>query len=108
MRNMDEFRLEFRQHYIVSSIMTSIVAFCLLLIYILPMFTNRIYYRNPNNITDIDINGVKGLFEAVNVFFIIAWLMASAFNKASISDLDMDPEENEDTDTLESGSVHDE
>ena len=31
----------------------------------------------------------------MNVFFIIAWLLATAFNKASISDLDMDPEEME-------------
>lgn len=42
---------------------------------------------------DSDIFKCKGLFGAVNVLFIIAWLMASAFNKASISDLDMDPEE---------------
>jgi hypothetical protein len=44
MRNMDEFRLEFRQHYIVSSIITSIVGLCLVLIYILPMYTNKFYY----------------------------------------------------------------
>eukprot|EP00347_Sterkiella_histriomuscorum_P023584 403334088 len=93
MRNMDEFRLEFRQHYIVSAVMTAIVAFCLLLLYILPTFTNKIYYWNPVNVSDSDILKCKGLFAAVNVFFIIAWLMASAFNKASISDLDMDPEE---------------
>jgi hypothetical protein len=29
------------------------------------------------------------------VVLVIAWLMASAFNKASISDMDMDPEQNE-------------
>lgn len=37
----------------------------------------------------------KGLFAALNVIFIIAWLLASAFNKASISDMDMDPEEDD-------------
>lgn len=93
MRNMDEYRLEFRQYYIVSSVMTSIVGLCLLIIYILPIYTNKLYYYNPTNITDSDIMNAKGLFGAVNVFLIIAWLLATAFNKASISDLDMDPEE---------------
>lgn len=53
-------------------------------------------YRNPSNVTDSDIFKCKGLFAAVNVLFIIAWLMASAFNKASISDMDMDPEDMQD------------
>lgn len=44
MRNLDEFRLEFRQHYIVSSIITAFVAVCLVIIYILPMYTNKFYY----------------------------------------------------------------
>ena len=44
MRNLDEFRLEFRQHYIVSTIITSFVAVCLVIIYILPMYTNKFYY----------------------------------------------------------------
>jgi cellulose synthase/poly-beta-1,6-N-acetylglucosamine synthase-like glycosyltransferase len=44
MRNLDEFRLEFRQHYIVSSIITSFVALCLIIIYILPMYTNKFFY----------------------------------------------------------------
>jgi hypothetical protein len=35
----------------------------------------------------------KALFAAVNVLFIITWLVASAFNKASITDMDLDPEE---------------
>lgn len=90
---MDEYRLEFRQYYIVSSVMTSIVGLCLLLIYILPFYTNKIFYYSPTTITDNDIMNLKGLYGAVNVFFIIAWLLATAFNKASISDLDMDPEE---------------
>jgi hypothetical protein len=37
----------------------------------------------------------KGLFAFVNVILIIAWLVASAFNKASITDMDLDPEEME-------------
>jgi hypothetical protein len=93
MRNMDEYRLEFRQYYIVSSVMTSIVGLCLLIIYILPMYTNKVYFYNPDNITDGDIMNLKGLYGAVNVFLIVAWLLATAFNKASISDMDMDPEE---------------
>jgi hypothetical protein len=29
----------------------------------------------------------------VNVLLLVSWILASAFNKASISDMDMDPEE---------------
>jgi hypothetical protein len=38
----------------------------------------------------------KALFAGINVVFIISWLLASAFNKASISDMDLDPEEDSD------------
>lgn len=62
---------------------------------------NKIFFRNPDNIKDSDIMGAKGLFGAVNVLFIIAWLMASAFNKASIADMDMDPEEYEDGEVVQ-------
>ena len=29
----------------------------------------------------------------MNVLLLVSWILASAFNKASISDMDMDPEE---------------
>lgn len=51
MRNMDPYRLEFRQHYVVSSIITLLIALCLILLYILPHFTNKLYYWAPANIT---------------------------------------------------------
>lgn len=35
------------------------------------------------------------------MIFLVAWLLASAFNKASISDIDMDPEETDDRDRLD-------
>ena len=50
-------------------------------------------FRNPANIEDGDIGKCKGLYALVNALFIISWLLASIFNKASISDMDMDPEE---------------
>ena len=62
-------------------------------------------YRNAANITDLDITITKGLFAAVNVLFLIAWLMASAFNKASIADIDLDPEDFDDVDTVDNSSV---
>jgi hypothetical protein len=53
-------------------------------------------FSNPANITSQDVLITKGLFAAINVVFIISWLLASAFNKASISDMDLDPEEDSD------------
>ena len=44
MRNMDMYRLEFRQHYIVSMVITIVISICLMLLYILPAFTNKLYY----------------------------------------------------------------
>ena len=41
---------------------------------------------------------------AIDALYIIIWLLASAFNKASISDMDLDPEDLEETqlvDTIE-------
>ena len=35
------------------------------------------------------------------MLFILAWLIASGFNKAAIADMDLDPEELEETETLE-------
>jgi len=93
MRNMDPFRMEFRQHYILSSITTVLITFSLGLLYIVPHFNNKFFYYNPDNVTDSDISTAKGLFGACNVMLLLSWLIASAFNKASISDMDMDPEE---------------
>jgi hypothetical protein len=52
MRNMDPYRLEFRQHYVVSLLISILIAFCLVLLYILPHFTNKLYYWDPANILD--------------------------------------------------------
>jgi hypothetical protein len=65
-----------------------------------------IFNRSPDNISDTDIAIAKGLFAATNVLFILAWLLASAFNKASISDMDMDPEDQYDGINTEEGTEH--
>jgi hypothetical protein len=44
MRNMDMFRMEFRQYYIVSLVVTILMSICMVLIYIMPYFTNKLYY----------------------------------------------------------------
>jgi len=93
MRIMDPFRMEFRQHYILSMLISVIIAISLGLLYIIPYYVNKFFYFNPDNITASDISTCKGLFGAVNVLLLLSWLLASAFNKASISDMDMDPEE---------------
>jgi len=62
------------------------------------------FYRAPANIEESDISTAKGLFAGVNILFIIAWLLASAFNKASITDMDMDPEDNDGDMATEAGS----
>lgn len=93
MRVMDPFRMEFRQHYILSMLISIIIAVSLGLLYIIPHFVNKFYYYSPINISDSDISTCKGLFGAVNVLLLLSWVLASALNKASISDMDMDPED---------------
>jgi hypothetical protein len=44
MRDMDIFRMEFRQHYIVSSVITVMMAICMIALYIIPKYTNMIYF----------------------------------------------------------------
>lgn len=48
---------------------------------------------------DSDILMLKVLYTLVNVPLIIVWLIASAFNKASIGEMDLDPEEMEEPDS---------
>lgn len=43
-RNMDVFRLEFRQHYIVSAVSTTFLSITMVLLYIAPRYTNKFYY----------------------------------------------------------------
>ena len=93
MRTMDPFRMEFRSHYVLSMLISVMIAVSLGLLYIIPHFVNKFYYYNPSNVTESDVSTCKGLFGAVNVLLLLSWLLASAFNKASISDMDMDPEE---------------
>ena len=56
-------------------------------------YLQSFYYRDPNNISEANISIFKGLFAFVNFLFIVASLIASAFNKASITDMDLDPDE---------------
>lgn len=107
MRNMDPFRLEFRQQYLVSLLVSIMIGFSLVLLYILPFYTNKFYYyapTGPNGVLDSDVQGARGLYGAVNVIFIVTWILQSAFNKASIGDMDLDPETDDsqplDTDSL--------
>mmetsp|Transcript_18916 Transcript_18916/g.18064 ORF Transcript_18916/g.18064 Transcript_18916/m.18064 type:complete len:104 (+) Transcript_18916:745-1056(+) len=93
MRNKDLFRIEFRQYYIVSLVNTCILALSMVILYVLPRYANILYYKAPANISESDISIFKGLFSMVNVLFIVGWLLASAFNKASITDMDLDPED---------------
>ena len=41
----------------------------------------------------MDFTGFRGLTGGINGLYIIVWLLASAFNKASITDMDLDPED---------------
>ena len=93
MRTMDPYRMEFRQHYTLSMLISVLIIFSLGLLYIIPHYVNKFFYYNPDNIADSDIATCKGLYGAVNVLLLVSWILASAFNKASISDMDMDPEE---------------
>ena len=93
MRTMDPYRMEFRQHYTLSMLISVLIMFSLGLLYIIPHYVNKFFYYSPNNITDADIATCKGLYGAVNVLLLVSWILASAFNKASISDMDMDPED---------------
>jgi hypothetical protein len=54
-----------------------------------------ILYRAPANVSDSDVTIFKALSATSNVLFIICWLIASGFNKASITDMDLDPEDME-------------
>ena len=110
MRNMDPFRLEFREQYMLSLIISIVIAVAQCLLYILPHFTNKFYYYNPDNITQSDLSNAQGLYSATNVLLMLTWVMASAVNKASINDLDMDPEDsnaryNDEVETDDGGST---
>ena len=54
-----------------------------------------VIYRSPDNVTATNITIFKGISAAANVLFIVTWVVACAFNKASISDMDLDPEDME-------------
>jgi len=52
MRTMDPYRMEFRQHYTLSMLISVLIMFSLGLLYIIPHFVNKFFYYNPDNITD--------------------------------------------------------
>ena len=93
MHNMDESRFFFRQHYQVCFVNSVILTIAMIIMYVIPRYSNIIYYRSPNNIEDSEIGAFKALFSLLNMLLIISWLLASAFNSASITDMDCDPED---------------
>ena len=108
MRNLDPFRIEFRQQYMLSFIISIVIAIAQCLLYILPHFTNKFYYYNPDNVTMEDMSTARGLYSATNVLLMLTWVMASTVNKASITDADMDPEDanpySDEVETAEGGN----
>ena len=52
MRTMDPYRMEFRQHYTLSMLISVLIIFSLGLLYIIPHYVNKFFYYNPDNITD--------------------------------------------------------
>lgn len=101
MRNMDVFRMEFRQHFIISLVNTIILSVCMALIYVIPKWTNVFVFYNPSNIDEGEVLIFKILFATANALLIISWILASAFNKASIGDMDLDPEDLDDPERLD-------
>ncbi len=77
----------------MSVLISVIIAVTLGLLYITPHFINKFYFYNPDNITDSDISTCKGLFGAANALLMVSWILASAVNRASIQDMDIDPDE---------------
>ena len=54
MRNLDPQRMEYRQQYMLSLIVSLIIAVTMGMLYIIPHYTNKFYYFNPININDSD------------------------------------------------------
>jgi hypothetical protein len=49
-------------------------------------------------LTDLDVTLYKVLSGAADAIFIISWLISSALNKSSITEMDLDPEDDHEFD----------
>ena len=90
---MDIFRNEFRTHYVLALINTIIVFLAMIIVFTLPRWTNMFYYYNSVNISDSDISIYKILSMIADALFLCAWMIGSGSTKSSITDMDLDPEE---------------
>ena len=72
---------------------TSIFNYFFIILNWLSYWLTLLFFRSPDNVTTTNITIFKGISAAANVLFIVTWVIACAFNKASISDMDLDPED---------------
>ena len=105
MRNLDPYRLEFRQHLVLGVVTQILVFFSWIILHIMPKYTNKFFYALPSEVTDADFSTFRILAYLSDALFIISWVVASVYNKAAIDGIDLDPEdetndnEGEDRDT---------
>ena len=64
-----------------------------MILFYLPKWTNMFFFYSKSEITSADVTMFKSISYLVDFLFFLAWIIASAYNKASITDIDIDPEE---------------
>ena len=93
MRNLDPDRLEFKEHYVLGCVTQTLVFLAWILLHIQPKYTNKLYWYSKDNLVPSDYSAFKILCYVADVFLIMAWLVASIYNKAGIQNVYLDPED---------------
>ena len=93
MRNLDADRLQFNHHYVLGLVTQSLVFVSWVLLHLIPKYTNMFFYLDYNKIKSADFLAFKIMSYVADVFLILSWIVASAYNKAAIENVYLDPED---------------
>lgn len=61
-------------------------------VHIEPKFTNKFHYYQNDDVQDSDLSSFKALNYIKNFSLLISWFVSSNYKKASMADVDLDPE----------------
>lgn len=108
-QNLDPNRLEFRQHFVLGVVTQMIVFVAWIILNIMPKYTNKFTFFNTSEITESDFVSFRILCYLTDVLMLVAWVVASVYNKAQIEGLEIDPDDDgEERDSTEADEGNEE
>ena len=96
MRGQHPMKREITHHYSMERLVAFVILIAWVTVHIEPKYTNQFNYFAADQVSDADFNTFRILNIIKFLSLIIAWFVSSNYKQASLGDVSLDPEGEED------------